>query len=393
MKVPAPVEQLHEPHSLLHQAAGQQAVVRKGRLPRLRAVLLKRGLRFAADIHHLRHADLHAVRQLILVDARQRLGVADLAVLLLVKFPERVEASAAHGAAHAFRVRHVQDRIAGAAALHALKDRRQIPAPPKALASRRIGVTGDQHHETRQIRVLRAKPVSDPRPHRRRAVAGRTGVKQHLCWRVIELIGVHRLHEREVIRQTGQRRIHVADPLAVLPVLLERVRRAQQFGMPLDERQPPALDELLRARLVVQLVQLRLVVEQVQLRRRTGHVQVNDVFDLARQRRQMRCHRVGGARSRPAHQRAKRQRAEPHLAPPQEMAPSDELCLLEIDAHLKTRFTVSLSSGWRQGLTTHLPRPLGLPFPAGWPRPVRAPFYQKVPSRHLAPSGTRPARR
>ena len=51
--------------------------------------------------------------------------------------------------------------------------------------------------------------------------------------------------------------------------------------MALDERQAATLDELLRARRVVQLVQLRLVVEQVQLRRRTGHVQIDDIFDFA----------------------------------------------------------------------------------------------------------------
>ena len=83
----------------------------------------------------------------------------------------------------------------------------------------------------------------------------------------------------------GQVRQQAGKPRAALPVLGELVRRAEQLRVALDEREPLALEELVRAGLAVALHQLRLVVEQLQLRRAAGHVQVDDLLGLGRKMR------------------------------------------------------------------------------------------------------------
>ena len=78
VEVPAPVEELHEPNALLDQAAGEQAVIGEARRAGLRPVLGKDACRLARDVHQLGHDRLHAEGQLILSDARGRLGVVEL---------------------------------------------------------------------------------------------------------------------------------------------------------------------------------------------------------------------------------------------------------------------------------------------------------------------------
>ena len=80
------------------------------------------------------------------------------------------------------------------------------------------------------------------------------------------------------------------------PHLLELVRRAEQLGMPLDEREPLVLEQLVGAGLHVVLDQLGLVVEQVLLRRAARHVQVDDALGLGREVRRPGRHRVVGRR-------------------------------------------------------------------------------------------------
>ena len=122
--VPAPVEELHVAHALLDQPAGEQAVVGERRLARARRRRASRTFFGSlADVHHLGHGDLHAVGQLVLADARQRLGVAELLrARSSFSLSQRVEAAAADVAAHALGVVDVQDRLADRAALHALVD-------------------------------------------------------------------------------------------------------------------------------------------------------------------------------------------------------------------------------------------------------------------------------
>ena len=113
VEVPAPVEELHEAHALFDQPPGQQAVVGEARLARLRAVGFERSAcGLLGDVHHLRHASLHAEGQFVLGDARQRFRVAQARGLHLVQVAQRVERLAAQLAVHARRIGHIQHRIA-----------------------------------------------------------------------------------------------------------------------------------------------------------------------------------------------------------------------------------------------------------------------------------------
>ena len=74
-------------------------------------------------------------------------------------------------------------------------------------------------------------------------------------------------------------------------VLLELERRTQQLRPSLDEREPLALDELLRDVLPVVIDQRRLGIEQIDLRRRAGHEEKNDALGLGREVQSLRLRR------------------------------------------------------------------------------------------------------
>ena len=137
----------------------------------------------------------------------------------------------------------------------------------------------------------------------------------------------------------GDVRQQLADPGAALPALLELVRRAQQLGMPLDEREPLVLQQLVGAGLHVVLDQLRLVVEQVLLRRRAGHVQVDDALGPRRELRRLdgqRDCRVAPAAAACAlarQERAQRDRAHAGLAVLEEMPARLGPDMLEVQVH------------------------------------------------------------
>jgi hypothetical protein len=132
MEVPAPVEELHEAHPLLEQAAAEQAVVGKAGLARAwrrrpraptpaRAKCPSPRARWPACGTPARTARCGS-----------RLRVAELAGLPFVEIAQRVEGVATHGAVDAGRIADVEHRVALGAALHALEHRRQNPVPQTA---------------------------------------------------------------------------------------------------------------------------------------------------------------------------------------------------------------------------------------------------------------------
>ncbi len=276
VEIPAPVEELDEPHALLDQAARQQAVVGKARLARLGAVGLKHGRRLAGDVHDARHAGLHAVGQFVLGDAGDRLRMAELHGLQFVEFLQRVERAPAQAAVHAGGVGDVEHRVALAAALHALVDRRDEAAAPAALAAAGLHAAGNEGDKPRQVLVFRAQAVGGPGAHRRPALARVAGEQQQLGRGVVELVGVHRLHQRDVVGDAVEVRAGVAHPQAGLAVLAELAGRAHELRHAGGEGEGAALEDRVRTVLAVALHQLRLVIEQVEVRRRAGHVQVDD---------------------------------------------------------------------------------------------------------------------
>src|SRR4051812_33321713 len=89
----------------------------------------------------------------------------------------------------------------------------------------------------------------------------------------------------------------VADLLAALTALVELIRRSQELGMALDERETLVLEQLVGAGLHVMLDERRLVVEEILLGRSARHVQIDDALRLGRKHGGPWRHRVvGGGR-------------------------------------------------------------------------------------------------
>ena len=173
-----------------------------------------------ADVHHVGHGHLHAEGQLVLADPRQGLGIAELGQLVLVELPQRVEGAAAVGAVHPLGIADVEDRVAHGPALHALIDAGQKAGAPEGLAAGRVGPAADQDDEAGQVLVLRAQAIGDPRAHRGPAVAGRAGVEEQLGRRMVELVGVHRLDDGDVVDDAAEVRPELADDRAALAAFL-----------------------------------------------------------------------------------------------------------------------------------------------------------------------------
>ena len=104
------------------------------------------------------------------------------------------------------------------------------------------------------------------------------GVEEQLGGRVVELVGAHRMDQREFVDDSGQVRQKLAHPRAALSMPRKLVRRGEQLGRPLDEREPLAFQKLGRAVLPVVLDELGLVVEEIERRGSAGEVQVDDGF-------------------------------------------------------------------------------------------------------------------
>ncbi len=263
--VPAAVVELHEAHAPLHEPPRQQAVVAERPLARLDAVHLLDRFRLLRHVGQVGDARLHPEGQLVGSDARVDLRIAGHGAVGRVHLAEHVEGLAAVLGPHPGRVGQEQDGIALGPELHSLIDGGQESAPPARLAAVGSVLAREQHHETRQVLRLGSEAVGHPRPH-----AGATHdlvarVHEDLGRGVVELRGVDRAHDRELVRDLAQVWQEVGDLRSGLPALLERVRRAQELGCALDEGEALALHELVGDRLAVVLAELGLLVEEVHL--------------------------------------------------------------------------------------------------------------------------------
>ncbi len=129
-----------------------------------------------------------------------------------------------------------------------------------------VRVPGRQDDERRQRQVERAQAVADPRPqagHRDRDRAGQHAERRR---RMAGRIAVDRLQEAKLVRHRADLVEKLADHLAAFAPGAERIRRAQQLLVSLDDR------------LVVVPLEHRLVVEGVQVRQATGHEEDDQVL-------------------------------------------------------------------------------------------------------------------
>ena len=147
---------------------------------------------------------LHPVGHLVLGDAGDGFGIADVLGDFLVEPVECVERPAAEAARDAGGVVQIEHRLALGSALHALIDGRQVARAPDGFAGVGIFSAGSEDDESGQILVFRAESVSRPRADGRRAEVLAAGVHEQLRGAVVELVSVHRLDEAHVIDHRGK---------------------------------------------------------------------------------------------------------------------------------------------------------------------------------------------
>ena len=289
--IPSAMVQLNEARASLGQAPGEQTISGERSVHPLDAVCIEHVLRLAGKIHQLRYARLHAKRQLVLGDARVDLRVGDPLVAQAIEFAERLDEAALLFAVHSGRGPDIVHRVALGEKLNTLVTARQKTGTPLSRRDRlRVAAAlASQHDEPRQVLVHRAQSVSHPSAHARPAGDGRAGIHHRVRRVVVDLLGVHRAHDRDVIGDAGDAGQHIRNLLARLPVTAKRKQRAEalefcvlQLGYRL------AFCERLRHRLAVQSRQFRLVIERLQVGRPAGHAEKNHPLGLGRKMRQPR---------------------------------------------------------------------------------------------------------
>ena len=289
--VPAPVQNLHRPHAPLHQPAGQQGTRRKtsGGL-HIRPIRVERGRRFAPQVDQLGNAGLHAKRHLVLGNAGLNLGIVQLGELPLVERLQGVQHRPSIGDGDPGRVLQVQHRVPDTSQRHAAVAGGQKPAGPHPREQRLGGGPrtpgGCEDHKRWQVVCLGPQPVRNPRPQAglSRDLAPRHHVRARRV--VIDGVGVHRLHHREVVDQLRGVRQQFTHPPSALAMLgeLELRRCDRQPLLPTGHRRDPlTLADAVGEVLVEMLLQPGLVIPQVELRGTAIHMQVNDRLRLGRE--------------------------------------------------------------------------------------------------------------
>jgi hypothetical protein len=259
----------------------------------LRAVAFEDVLGLALQVHQLRHAGLHAESHFILRDARDRLGVAEARVIHRVQFAKPIEHRAAVVGGDAGRVLDVEHRVCAAAEGDAVVPRREEAALPHAreerLRRRAAGPARCEDNEARQIIVLAAEAVAQPRAKARAAGHLAAGHHKRAGRVVVDGVGVDAADDRELIGHLRRVREQLAHPRASLAVLgeLEHGGRDRQPRLAAGHRG----DALAAADGVGQVLvevrfELRLVIPHVDLRRPAVHVQVDEPLGLGRVVRQ-----------------------------------------------------------------------------------------------------------
>ena len=285
--------ELDEADVPLRQPPREQAVrrVRAG-LPRLRSVHLEDRVGLLRQIHQVRHRRLHPIRHLVLTDARFDFRIAVRLVADLIELLHRIQHLPPGRLADPRRILEEQHRRAAGAESDALIARRQEPARPQPREERLIGVDGvrlrEEHDERRQVLVLAAEPVTEPRAHARTARLLKAGLDERDRRIVIDRFRVHRLDDGDVVHDLCRVRKQFADPRARLTVLreLERRLRDQQLRLPHRLRDALPLPNGIRNLCALQLHERGLVVKCLELRRTAGLMQEDDALRLRREVRQ-----------------------------------------------------------------------------------------------------------
>jgi hypothetical protein len=294
--------ELDETHAALGEATRQQAVGRKRPVSRRAAVAFQGRGTLAAEVRQLRHAGLHAERQLVLCDARGDLGIVHEGVVLAVESVDGGDVGALLFARDATWIREVVHGVAAPLQLHALKTAWQKPTVPLAHRYRLRGAprpSRHHHDEAGEIFRLAAEPIVNPRAHARAAGDLRAGVHEHVRRIVVDRVCGHRAHEAKVVDHGAEMREQGANFRLVLPKFFEgKLRGEADEFLPLQLCELLALRETLRHGLAMHRRELRLRVERLKLRRTARHRQPNHALGLLRQRQGVNHAAGAGGRGR-----------------------------------------------------------------------------------------------
>src|SRR6185312_4880662 len=229
MAIPAPIEDLDEPHALFHQLPRKEDIVGETSLAGLGAIKLVDIGRLIHDVHDFRDRDLHPESHFILRDPAEDLGIAIILEFLLIDRIDRVDGLFPQVAVHPGGIVEEQNRVTYAATLHALVHARQKAATPYTFAGIRKFTATRQHDKTRQILVLRTQSIRDPAPEAGPPETRRTSVHQQLSGRMIELIGRNCFEKTDLIHHSGEMRQVLADPGPAFSMLRKLRLRPEHF--------------------------------------------------------------------------------------------------------------------------------------------------------------------
>ena len=250
MGVPAFVVDVDEPHAALDHPPRQQAGPRERRLVRVGAVHLQRVLALAVQVHQLGGRRLQAEGHLVGGDARGDLRIAVPGQAPVIERADQVERVALKLASTPGGLETLRIGIALVAQADAGIDRRQEPARPVGRAAA-DAAAGRHHDEGGQVAGLRAETVDDPRTKARPARLRKTRVEEDLRRRVIELVGVHRLDDADVVDDLRQVRQHLGQFRAALAVAGEFEARTKHGRVGADEGIALPADDFRRDRLAL----------------------------------------------------------------------------------------------------------------------------------------------
>ena len=287
VKVPGAVVELDHAYAAFGEAAGHEAVGGEGAVADFLDAVGFDGLRgLALEVEQLGDARLHLEGHLVLGHAGRDLRVDGLLGQLPVEAADLVDDLALGALAHAFGVADVVDGLALGLELDALVFAGQDAAGPLTRGDRlQAGTTGGgQYDVARQVLRFRAQAVEQPGAHARASFDDGTRVEEGMGRVVVDLLGLHRADDAEVVGDRTDVREDVGELHARLAPLLEFERTAAglEHGA-LELGDLLALGERFREGLSVEFLQDRLIVEELEVGRAARHAEEDDALGLHRE--------------------------------------------------------------------------------------------------------------
>jgi hypothetical protein len=229
----------------------------------------------------MRNAGLHAEGHFVLADAGGDLRIADVIEGELVEVLDGIDDELALGAGDAMRVGEKVHRVALGTEFDALVDGGQEPAAPGAVA-RSENLSGDEGDEGGEVLAFAAEPVADPGTDTGTAEAGEAGEGEKLGGGVVELVGVERLDETQLVGDALQVGKEVGYLDAGFPAAFEGelviLGRPEEVGLFADEGELLALEKLVGAEFTAAFLELRFEIEEVEVGRGSNEVDVDDAL-------------------------------------------------------------------------------------------------------------------